>query len=457
MLWNEEKVIEAIKGISNGMPFNATGVCINTRHLKDGDLFVAIEGGEKYLEQAIELGAVAAIVPSSNNHFDWNKKIPIIEVSDTMQALIDLGQYKRNSTNAKYISITGSVGKTGTKEMTAKILSFFGKTYATAGNYNNNYGVPLTLANMPEDTEFAVIELGMSAPGEISELVKQVRPEIALITTVAECHTEFFESLEEIAMAKSEIFEALNGTAIINKESPCFDTMYRQARKYTDSIKTFGYSDDNDLILTNVECFAEYSKVTITSDEYPYTFDLPIPGKHIALNSCGVLSIIQELGLDMNIACKKIEKISAFKGRGESFKSKIAEDAYITIIDESYNASPIAMIASIDTFALKNSEGRKILVIGDMLELGEKAKELHLSILPSILKANIDKVYCCGKMMKHVYDNLPLNIQGAYAKNSEELLPLIKRDIKNNDILLCKSSHGSKISIIVDCFNSSNI
>ena len=450
MLWDQNTLQEAIDGVSNDMPFLARGISLNTRSIKDGDIFIAIDGGEAFVEDAFNKGAVCAIVPASAD-VDVNDK-PIIRVDDTFQALVDMGQYKRDNSKAKFIAITGSVGKTGTKNMLADVLSSQGETYSTKGNFNNHYGVPLTLASMPDTTEFAVIELGMSARGEISNLVKQVRPDVALITMIAECHIEFFESIDGIAQAKSEIFEDLNGVAVINKSSPCFDLMERSALGNSAKIMTFGDELGCDIKLNDYTCHEDSSDVEIKiKGDGILTYSLPIPGEHIVLNSCGVFAVLKALDLDLKEASEKIEDIKATEGRGEKTTVSISPDKTITIIDEAYNASPKAMIASVKKLSLVE-HGRKILVIGDMLELGETSKELHLSIVPSILESNIDKVYCCGEFMRFVYDELPANLQGAYAENSEKLLPLLEKDVETGDNLLIKGSNGSKMGLIVNFF-----
>ena len=397
------------------------------------------------MQEAFDQGAVCAIIPKDCDLDICDKAI--IKVDDTFEALQNLGQYKRNKTNAKYIAITGSVGKTGTKNMLASVLSSYGETYATKGNFNNHYGLPLTLANMPETTEFAVIELGMNHAGEISELVKQVRPDIALITTVSACHIEFFNSIKEIAHAKSEIFEDLNGIAIINKESTCFDVMYEEAFKYTDDIITFG--KDADVSLKECKCFENHSEILIDINGEIISYNLPIPGEHIALNSCGVFSVVKALNLNLFSAINAIEKSHSTSGRGKKIQASV-DGKHIIITDESYNASPLSMIASIKTLDL--SSGRKILVLGDMLELGSRSEEMHLSIIPTILESDVDKVYCCGKFMKGVYDALPIELQGAYAEYSNSLVVCLEKDLKNEDNVLIKGSNGSKMSVVVDFF-----
>jgi UDP-N-acetylmuramoyl-tripeptide--D-alanyl-D-alanine ligase len=349
-----------------------------------------------------------------------------------------------------FIAITGSVGKTSTKNMLAELLSYQGKTFATKGNYNNHYGVPLTLANMPDDTEFAVIELGMSNAGEISELVKQVNPDVSLITTVAECHIEFFKSIDRIAYAKAEIFENLKGTAVINKTSPCFDILLTQAKKHTSRILTFGETPDCDVMLCKCNCKEDKSDIELEvrmQNSVKYT--LPIPGKHMAINSCGVFAVLKALHLDLEEASKVVKKIQATDGRGAKTKVNISKNESFYIVDESYNASPTSMKASINNLSLVN-EGRKILVLGDMLELGDKSKDLHLSILPVILSAKIDKVYCCGNFMKDLFDKLSSEIKGVYSDKSEDLIPFIKEDLKNKDNILIKGSHSMNMSLIVN-------
>ncbi len=423
----------------------------DSRYIKNGDVFIAIKGdkfdGHDFVESAINNGAKYAIV----NHFipnvDENK---LIVVPDTLQALNLIAKYVRDNSTAIFIAITGSCGKTSTKEMLKHTLSVFGKTYVTAGNLNNLIGLPFTLANMPMDTKFAVLEMGMNHTGEIDIMTKIVRPNIAVVMNVGVAHHEFFPTINDIAMAKAEIFHGFdkNSIAIINNHN-CFDTLKNKALLYTNNIFSFGESGD--FFLKNYDNSSRNIVASISDNIY--SFSLNLYGKHQAINSLAVLGVVNLLELDINKAIKALSDMSPVDGRGVVYHLKF-DCGKIYLIDDAYNANPNSMKAAIEVLGSSvindDVNARKIAVIGDMKELGDNSRILHEEILDDILKNRIDTVFCCGQNMKYLYQKLPKNINTIWCEDSLTLWNSIKNKFNHNDVVLVKGSLGSNMVFIVN-------
>ncbi len=432
----------------------------DNRVIKNGDVFIALKGenhdGHNYAQDAIEKGASLVIVEQANPNIPIDKQI-IVE--DTMKALEEIAKLARAKTTAKIIAITGSSGKTSTKEMLKIALEAQGKTYATVGNLNNLIGLPLTLANMDLDCDFVILELGMNHFGEIASMVKLALPDIALITNIGRAHHEFFPTSLDIAKAKAEIFlgTTKEGYAIL-PQGDFYDFLHKEASSYIDNILSFGEEGDFKLLsYNNGEVKAEIGEL--------YNYTMEMKGYHQALNSVAVLGVVKVLGGELEKSIKAITKMQALKGRGEITKiqAKIGE---ITLIDDAYNANPDSMIAAIRSFGAmdntynennKNNQNntenkikRKIAALGEMRELGINSEALHKELYPEVLKANIDKVYCCCENMKYLYNMLPPEKQGAWTEDSQSLWLALEKDIKNNDSILVKGSLGSNMLYIVN-------
>lgn len=478
-LWTRaeiEKALATLKGgvaIEGPADFALTGIAIDSRAVVAGDLFVARKGeiadGHSYLASAFKNGASAAFVrhdyvrPDTPEAAGW----ALIRVNDPDAALIALGQAARARSTAKIIAVTGSAGKTGSKEMLATAFAALGRTHASQKSYNNHVGVPLTLALMPRDTQFAVIEMGMNHAGELSQLTQQVRPHIAMITTIEPAHIEHFGSLEAIADAKAEIFEGLTAdgaaapVAILNHDNPMFDRLKAAADKVT-GVRTlaFGEEPGTDTRLTDCTLHSDSSKIAADVLGQNVRLKLNIPGRHIAQNALGVLTVIKAAGGDLPKAIAALEAAQAVQGRGQRLSIMLPDSPPpVTIIDESYNANPGSMRAALDTFAITapQGSGRRIAVLGDMLELGKDGPRLHAELANPLLHAKVDLLFCCGPQMDALYQQLPADWRGAHAADSKGLVAPLVAALKPGDVVLVKGSLGSKMAYIVEALQQLNV
>lgn len=443
ILWDSGKIDEVVGGTSS-KPWECSGISIDTRTLEKGDLFVALEGetgnGHAFLEDAARKGAAAALVSEESK-----ASLPFLKVEDTLRALEKLGIAARTRSNATRLAVTGSVGKTSTKEALKWVFKDQGITHGNVSSYNNHWGVPLTLARMPQETQFAIFEVGMNHPGEIRPLSKMIKPDIAIITSVVEAHTAFFKSVEDIAQAKAEIFEGMEpgSQVILNRDNPHFDYLARMAQERDLKVYGFGKSKDADFHLLSWEGKAEESQVTAEIGGQKVSYILPVPGIHLVMNSLAVLGAVSLAGADIEKAVHSLATVEALPGRGLRHKGKF------TVIDESYNASPTSMRAAFAV--LGRSEGkRKITVIGDMRELGDISQASHEGLLDALLENKIDLVFCCGPYMAYLYERLPNSIKGGYALTSLELIPLVLKAVEPGDVISVKASLGTRIKPIVE-------
>lgn len=442
-LWDSVNADEITGGISSE-PWKCSGISIDTRTLEKGDLFIALEGetgnGHAFLEEAARKGAAAALVSEESK-----APLPFLRVADTLQALEKLGIAARTRSNAVRIAVTGSVGKTSTKEALKSVFKDQGITHGNVSSYNNHWGVPLTLARMPQETQFAVFEVGMNHPGEICPLSQMIKPDIAIITSVVEAHTAFFKSVEEIAQAKAEIFEGMpqGGAVILNNDNPHFEYLSGIANLHDLKVYGFGKSEGTHFRLLSWEGEAECSYVTAEIEGQKISYVLSAPGIHFVMNSLAVLGAAFLAGADIEKAAYSLATVEALPGRGLRHKGEF------TVIDESYNASPTSMRAAFAV--LGKSEGkRKIAVIGDMRELGDISQASHEGLLEPLLENKIDLVFCCGPFMAHLYERLPNRIKGGYAPTSLELIPFVLKAVEPGDVISLKASFGTRIKPIVD-------
>ena len=451
-LWTWQAAKAATGGeVSQG--WQARGVSIDSRSVALGDLFVALKGpnfdGHDYVAKAFDAGAAAAMV----SHRPANVSGDLIVVPDTMEGLVALARYRRAQSAARIVAVTGSVGKTGTKEALAFLLGRAGETHASAGNLNNQIGAPLSLARMPIASEFGVFELGMNHAGEIEPLSRLVRPHVAIITTIAPVHLEFFDSVEGIAEAKAEIFAGVEpgGTAVLNRDNPHFDLLSRRAREAgIENIVGFGSLDDARVRLVSVKTGAEGSRIEASFDGRTLTYRLALPGRHQAHNSLAVLAAIHALGADVVEAAKAFGDIQPPKGRGARHAVKTGKIEF-RLIDDSYNASPVSMAAALRILSdiVPAKSGRRIAVLGDMLELGRDEEKFHRDMAGEAEAAHVDLVFASGPRMAAMYAALPDRLRGGHAETSNDLSPVIARSLRDGDVVLVKGSAGSKTGLIV--------
>jgi len=462
-LWTSDEVVKATNGNCAGS-WTASGVSIDSRSVKSGDLFVALKGpnfdGHAYALAALKAGASAAIVHSAiPDSGEYHTRLVLVK--DTFAALQNLAVAARARAKARIIAVTGSVGKTGTKEALKLGLSFLGRTHATEGNLNNHWGVPLSLSRMPADSAFGVFELGMNHPGEIAPLSKMVRPHAAIITTVEAAHLEFFKSIAEIADEKAAIMAGLeaSGTVVIPRDNAQHARLIAAAKTYNcNNIISFGTSGDSAARLVSWSLTPDGTQVAAEFDGERITYDMIVSGRHWALNSVAALASVKAVGGDFHKAAGALSKLAAPEGRGARRRVRVAGGT-VLVIDESYNASPAAVRVVAETLAqmhqpvsgpLGSSEGaRLIMVLGDMLELGTSAAALHEGLAPSLKAAQIDTVFTAGALMENLYKALPENMRGGHAKDSKTLAPLVASAVRAGDVVAIKGSHSSHMEIVV--------
>lgn len=462
-LWTSEQAAAAAGGRAT-TGWQATGVSIDTRTLRPGDLFVAlrdVRDGHDFVAQALEKGAAAALV--SRMPEGVAEDAPLLIVEDVLKALEALGAVARARTQARVVAVTGSVGKTSTKEMLRAVLSGQGRTHAAEASYNNHWGVPLTLARMPADTEFAVIEIGMNHPGEIAPLARLVRPHVAMITTVAAAHLAAFHDVAGIAREKATIFEGLEpgGVAVFLRDLEVSPILAEKAREAGAKITIFGSENGSDFRLLSAELKGAITVVQAEVAGAPLLFKIRAAGRHFAMNALGVLAVAEALGLDAALAACDLGEWRPPAGRGqrERLVLDIVEDRLtIDLIDDAFNANPSSMAAALEVLAAAEpaddvgriAHGRRIAVLGDMLELGEDEIALHRALAEDLSMAKVDVVHCVGPRMRAAYEALPLRKRGQWHATAEAMARRIGSLVDAGDVVLVKGSKGSRVSLVVD-------
>jgi UDP-N-acetylmuramoyl-tripeptide--D-alanyl-D-alanine ligase len=456
-LWTSAEAEAATLGQANA-PFTANGISIDTRTLKPGDLFVALKGdardAHEFVQAALEAKASAALVSRGATKGSG----PLLKVANTLRALEDLGRAARARSHAKIVAVTGSAGKTTTKEMLRLACGALGNTHASSASYNNHWGVPLSLATMPREAEYGVFEIGMNHFGEIRTLVGLVKPHAALITTIAPAHLEFFGSCEAIADAKSEIFEGIvpGGAAIIPADSPYTERLRARAKQANvGRILSFGLDGCADARILSVQNLSEGMRVETDVLGREIHFRLRASGAHLATNAAGALLTLAALEGDLLNAAAALSDFTALKGRGARAQVAFGRGS-IELIDESYNANPASVAAALDSLrnARPETGGRRIAVLGDMLELGANAPALHASLANEIESAHVDLVFCCGPIMQALWEVLPEHRRGAYAETSAGLAPKLVTALQPGDVVLVKGSFGSRMSVVIEALNA---
>lgn len=460
-LWTLAELKEATEGsLQGGAPQTFNGVSIDSRALAPGDIFVAIRGerldGHDFVLAALAQGAGIAVV--SHVGAGWRSKGSFLLVPDTLEALGRMGRFARSRSRAQIIAVTGSVGKTTTKEALRLALSPSGNTHASASSFNNHWGVPLSLARMPPTAEFGVFEVGMNHAGEITPLSMMVRPHIAIITTIAQSHLGHFSSIEAIADAKAEIFAGVveGGAAVINRDSPYFAQLAEAAnRQGISRIYGFGSHKGAEIELRRMVLHETCSCVTASIFGEEVIYKLGLPGEHMVMNSLAVLGSVKLAGADLARAAVALAEFSAQKGRGVRFTIKLPEGEAV-IIDESYNANPASMKAALAVLSrLKPAKGgRRIAVLGDMLELGERGPELHAGLAGEIDGSAVDVLYASGPLMQHLWDALPVSRRGRHAATSHELKDSLLHELKGGDVVMIKGSLGSRMGLLVEAIKT---
>jgi UDP-N-acetylmuramoyl-tripeptide--D-alanyl-D-alanine ligase len=461
-LWTLDALVAATQGEVRGKVFGPLGgVSIDSRTVAAGDIFVAIKGdtmdGHDFVVAAIAKGAGIALVSKLDPA--WPHDLPLLVVpDDPLAALERLGKAARARSHGRVIAVTGSVGKTSTKEMLRVALSASAETHASAASFNNHWGVPLTLSRLPTSAGFGVFEIGMNHAGEITPLVGMVQPHISIVTTVAASHLGHFNSLDEIATAKAEIFSGVvpGGHAIINRDSQYFDYLSGVAKDHSiKSIVGFGRHKDAEIRLEGLALRPDCCCITAQIFGEKVTYKLGMPGEHMALNSLAVLATAKLAGADLARAALALSDAKPAKGRGSQIKLALP-DGEVLLLDESYNANPASVAAALALLANMQTgkHGRRIAVLGDMLELGQFGEDLHRGVAREIERLRIDRVYAAGPLMKHMWDALPVGQRGLHAATSAELVDGLKKDLRAGDCVMVKGSLGSKMGPVVEALKA---
>jgi UDP-N-acetylmuramoyl-tripeptide--D-alanyl-D-alanine ligase len=435
--------------------WSAGGLSIDTRTLEPGEMFVALKDardGHEFISAAFERGASAALVACAPDNTP--EGAPLLLVKDTLEGLRDLARAARLRNFGKHIAVTGSAGKTSTKEMLRAALAGAGRVHASDKSFNNHWGVPLTLARMPIDADFGVFEIGMNHAGEITPLTRLVRPHVAIVTTIAPAHLEFFGTLEKIAEAKAEIFLGLErgGVAILPIDNEQFGLLRMRAQAAGVSLLvTFGESQDADIRLASYRSDGAQSEVSASVFGEMIDFELGAPGKHQAMNALAVIAAARAAGVSPVIAAKGLKGLGAAAGRGAQTIVKLPSGAEIVILDESYNANPTSMAAALALLGqLKpKGNGRRIAVLGQMLELGEAGPALHAGLVEPLIASGAAALYVAGALMDHLWEKAPPAIRAGKAADARALVPAVLEALKDGDIVMVKGSNASKVSEIV--------
>ena len=453
-LWTAEEAGAATGG-RNSASWRARGVCIDSRTIASEDLFVAIEGpthdGHDFLAAAFDGGAAAGLVARTPSTLPAGA--PVLVVDDTMDALNALARASRARSRARIAAITGSAGKTGTKEALRHVLARQAPTAASESSLNNHWGVPLSLARMPAAAAYGVFEVGMNHAGEISPLSRLLRPHVAVVTTVEAAHIEFFDSVEAIADAKAEIFDGIEagGVAVLNRDNPHYHRLARAAaERGIEAIVGFGAHDEAEARLVDCDLEPESSRVTAIVAGTRLDYRIGVPGRHWVMNSLAVLAAAGALGADVEAAAAALAEIEPLAGRGRIHRLT-AGAAGITLIDDSYNANPASVRAAIEQLArmVPGAGGRRIAVLGTMLELGPAAPALHAALAVPLAEHGIDLVFTAGEM-RALGEALPAAMRGANAETGAELAPAVAAAVRAGDVVMVKGSNASRMGVVVD-------
>jgi UDP-N-acetylmuramoyl-tripeptide--D-alanyl-D-alanine ligase len=454
-LWTWEDLVPAAVAAADGAPSQpVTGFSIDTRSLQPGEVFVAlrdVRDGHDFVLQAFRQGAAAALVTTEYKRVDGDGAL--LRVRETLEGLRSIAAAARRRSDARIVAVTGSVGKTGTKEALRNCLSRLAPTHAAEKSFNNHWGVPLTLARMPAGVRYGVFEIGMNHAGEITPLTALVRPHVAIVTTVEPVHLEFFGTTDKIAEAKAEIFSGLEpgGVAILPRDNQHYELLARRALEHGARIVSFGRHENADVRPDVFALDAEGTNVAVDIGGRRIAYRIGAPGGHLAQNSLAVIAALDALGADVQKALGALADMRAAKGRGA--RQEIAlPSGPVLLIDESYNANPASMRSALAAMATvpRTRFARRIAVLGDMLELGENSGMLHAALAEPVDAAEVDLVFACGPNMKSLFDALPQGRRGAWAPASDGIAAAVTGAVSGGDVVMIKGSLGSRMAPIVE-------
>jgi UDP-N-acetylmuramoyl-tripeptide--D-alanyl-D-alanine ligase len=455
-LWTIEAMAAAMGARRQGLlPEAVTGLSIDTRTIGAGEAFFALadaRDGHDFVPAAFQAGAGVAVVAEARLA-TMPKDAPLLVVPDVLEGLRRLARAARQRSDAKFIGVTGSVGKTSSKEALRLALSRCGETHASAASYNNHWGVPLSLARCPASARYAVLEMGMNHAGEISPLTRLVRPHVAIVTTVEPVHLEFFGTVEKIADAKAEIFEGIEpgAAAVINRDNPQYARLAGAAKSAgVARIVSFGAHHEADAQLIHCALQPESSTVEARILGADVAYKIGAPGRHLIQNSLAVLAAVRLAGADLALAALALAELAPATGRGVRIGLDLPGGG-ATLIDESYNANPASMRAALALLgqAAIGPQGRRIAVLGDMLELGPQGPQLHGALAAAVVDNGVDLVFCCGPLMRSLWEALPSERRGGYAEASAGLEADVLGAVRAGDAIMVKGSLGSKMGPLV--------
>ena len=458
-LWTSAEA-EAATGGTGSRAWQATGLSIDSRAVAAGDLFVALRGethdGHDHVAAALAAGASAAIV--SRLPEGLPPGAALLRVPDTFEALVRLATAARaRARAARSVAVTGSAGKTSTKDALRHVLAAQAPTHGAAASFNNHVGVPVTLARLPRDAAYAVYEVGMNHAGEIAPLVRMVRPHVAVVTTVSHAHSgNFADGIDGVARAKAEVFAAGGEAAIVNRDIPQHGVLADEARRRGfASVLGFGEHARAEFRLAATRPEGGGIAVDAEIDGRRLTYRVGAPGRHWAMNSLAVLAAARELGADMEAAAASLATVAAPKGRGQQRHLGPPGRRFL-LLDESYNANPASMRAALDVVAglAPGPGGRRIAVLGDMLELGAEADALHAGLAAPVEAAAIDLAFTCGTHMRRLHEALPARLRGAHAPGSAALAAMVAAEMRDGDVVVVKGSLGSRMQRVVDALDA---
>lgn len=439
-LWTSEQIEVATGGESDSL-FTVTGLSIDTRSLSPGDLFVALKDardGHDYIPAAIEAGAggvLCEVAPQGAQ---------AVIVNESSQALNDLGRYAVKQRTALRIGVTGSVGKTSVKDALAVMFSAFGTTHKSLKSFNNHYGVPITLATIPEDAKFAVLEMGMNHSGEMSGLSKLAKPQVAIINNVVGAHLAHFDNVEGIADAKAEIIDGMSAgdVLILNGDNEYTARIRAKAESVKLRVITFGHSGEDDIVIVSKNSHASGGNVRLRIAKQQVDVTLMVPGEHWFMNAAACMAVAYACDLPIRKAAMALRKVTASPGRGDIHELTIDGKA-ITLIDESYNANPTSMEAAISAAAMRT--GRKIALLGDMYELGADELDLHRALAEPLVQAKFSRIFMAGECMRMLMGALPQPMRAGWSSKPQNLLTKLKAELRDGDVLLVKGSNASSV------------
>jgi UDP-N-acetylmuramoyl-tripeptide--D-alanyl-D-alanine ligase len=449
-LWTAAELVEATGGVLS-RPFDADGLSIDTRTLAQGELFVALQGegrdGHAFVKDALAKGASGAMVHAQLPG-------PVLRVDDTLAGLTRLGGFARWRFGGRLVAVTGSVGKTTTKEMLRLVLSGFGPTHAAVASYNNHWGVPLTLARMPRDAAFGVAEIGMNHVGEIAPLARLARPHVAVITTVAKAHVGHLGSIEAIADEKASIMAGLEPGGIAVLPADCAELPRLRAKAGEATVLTFGADAEADVRLVHLEADADGSLIHVDLIGHTASLRLNAPGQHMAMNALATLAVVTALGLEPARAIEVLETFEPLTGRGARREIPVGCGTAL-LLDESYNGNGASMRAALDVLRLQTAR-RRVAVLGDMLELGDEGPTEHTGLAEAVV-GSVDCLFTCGPLMRRLFDAVPDEVRGFHAVNAAALAPVVAKALRRGDAVLVKGSLGSGMKRVIEAVEAAAV